>query len=241
MEIVLAEDEPNLRTTLRYAFSRENWQVRDFADGMAAWEYLSLAAPEPAGRVVVADITMPRMDGLELCRRVRSIDATVPWLFLSSRDEEFDRVLGLEIGADDYLCKPFSLRELLARIKVLHRRANPVAPRIPALVGEPLPLAHASLQHGNLVMDQEAWRAWWAGQEIILTVSEFRILASLAAQPGVVKTREQLQLAAYPEDHYINDRSVDCHIKRLRRKLSGGPEAEQTIATVYGLGYRFRP
>ena len=122
MEIVLAEDEANLRSALCHAFGREAWTVRDFPDGLAAWEYLE-SGPGAGERLLVLDIMMPRMDGLELCRRMRQIDSQLPILFLSSRDEEFDRVLGLELGADDYLCKPFSVRELVTRIKVLHRRA----------------------------------------------------------------------------------------------------------------------
>lgn len=255
MEIVLVEDEANLRAALRYAFEREGWTTVDFADGENAWRYLAGvagAAGDGSERVVVADITMPRMDGLELCRRLRGIDTTLPWLFLSSRDEEFDRILGLEIGADDYLCKPFSVRELVARIRVLHRRAwRTTAGRRGASGGQAL-VVDGPVSLG-LVLDTEAWRAWWQGRELVLTVSEFRILASLAAVPGVVKTRSQLQQAAFPEDQYVNERSVDCHIKRLRRKLagSGGPagrheqerhaDAEGPIATVYGLGYRFQP
>jgi DNA-binding response OmpR family regulator len=243
MEIILVEDETNLRAALCYAFGKEGWSCRDFPDGQAAWDFLSGVAGGADGveRVVVADVTMPRMDGLELCRRLRELDARLPWLFLSSRDEEADRIAGLETGADDYLCKPFSVLELLTRLRVLHRRAYATA-GAPGRTGVAAPGDAA-----GLALDAEGWRAWLDGRELALTVSEFRILACLAALPGTVKTRAQLQQAAYPDDLYLNERSVDCHIKRLRRKLAAvagagpGKDADGAIETVYGLGYRYRP
>ncbi|HOX33636.1 MAG TPA: response regulator transcription factor [Spirochaetales bacterium] len=239
MEVLLAEDEANLRGTLAWAFRRESWSVRDFEDGLAAWEYLQKAPPSAEGRVLVLDIVMPRMDGLELCRLVREAGLELPLLFLSSRDEEMDRVLGLESGADDYLCKPFSVRELLARIRILHARASGRAPGRPAQV--PRPESAEALRAGSLVLDTEGFRAWWKGRELGLTVSELRILACLASAPGAVRTRERLQKAAYPEDNYVNERSVDCHIKRIRRKLSALDPGFEGLETVYGAGYRLCP
>ncbi len=251
MEVVLAEDEENLRSTLAWAFERESWSVRCFEDGLAAWEFLGAAPPHPEGRVLVLDIVMPRMDGLELCRKIREAGMDLPLLFLSSRDEEMDRVLGLESGADDYLCKPFSVRELLARIRILDARARGRAQRAAATAvlaaagaeasapGEAP--ATAAIRSGGLALDPEGFRAWWKGRELSLTVSELRILACLAAAPGSVRTRERLQKAAYPEDSYVNERSVDCHIKRIRRKLAAVDPAFEGLETVYGAGYRFVP
>lgn len=241
MEVILAEDEENLRRTLVWAFERESWSVRDFEDGLATWEFLREAPPGPEGRVLVLDIVMPRMDGLELCRRIRGAGMGLPLLFLSSHDEEMDRVLGLESGADDYLCKPFSVRELLARIRILHARASGSAP-LPGFSATPASGSEgAAIRAGGLVLDPEGFRAWWAGRELSLTVSEFRILVCLASSPGSVRSRERLQMAAYPEDNYVNERSVDCHIKRIRRKLSALDPNFAGLETVYGAGYRFAP
>jgi DNA-binding response OmpR family regulator len=239
MEVILAEDEANLRGTLAWAFRRESWSVREFADGQDAWEFLGSVSPAQEARVLVLDIVMPRMDGLELCRRVRGAGMDLPLLFLTSRDEEMDRVLGLESGADDYLCKPFSMRELLARLRILHARASGRAP-----MPGPVPTGGDSasfLRAGGLVLDPEGFRAWWKGRELPLTVSELRILHSLALAPGAVRSREKLQLAAYPEDNYVNERSVDCHIKRIRRKLEALDPGFAGLETVYGAGYRFVP
>ncbi len=238
MEVILAEDEENLRGTLAWAFRRESWSVREFADGLAAWEFLSSSLPGPEGRVLVLDIVMPRMDGLELCRRLRGAGLGTPLLFLSSRDEEMDRVLGLESGADDYLCKPFSVRELLARIRILNARASGGAP--PGGSGAASGKDRL-IRAGGLEIDPEGFRAWWKGRELSLTVSELRILACLAEAPGSVRGRERLQLAAYPEDNYVNERSVDCHIKRIRRKLEAADPGFAGLETVYGAGYRFAP
>lgn len=241
MEVILAEDEENLRSTLAWAFRREAWSVLDFEDGLAAWEFLRDAPPSPEGRVLVLDIVMPRMDGLELCRRVRAAGMREPLLFLSSRDEEMDRVLGLESGADDYLCKPFSVRELLARLRILHARAFGRAPLAGFSPSPAAGAAEASIRAGDLAIDPEGFRAWWKGKDLVLTVSEFRILSCLAVAPGSVRSRERLQSAAYPEDNYVNERSVDCHIKRIRRKLSALDGDFAGLETVYGAGYRFSP
>ncbi|MEM6793165.1 MAG: response regulator transcription factor [Acidobacteriota bacterium] len=226
--IALVDDEENIRETVGYALRREGYRVETFADGAAAWAKLE----ERPTDVAVLDIMMPRMDGLELCRRLRGLSETLPIIFLTSRDEEFDRVLGLELGADDYLCKPFSMRELIARIKVLFRR---------------LALTHGAgrdsdeelLAVGDLRLDLRRYTAFWRDQPVQLTVTEFLILQALARHPGHVKTRQQLMQEGYPHDTYVSDRTIDSHIKRLRRKMTSLDPEFDTIETVYGLGYRY--
>jgi DNA-binding response OmpR family regulator len=232
--IALVDDEQNIRETVGFALRREGWLVDAYPDGAAAWEGIE-ASSKKAGAgfpdVAVLDILMPRMDGLELCRRLRSLSESLPILFLTSKDEEFDRVLGLELGADDYLCKPFSMRELVARIKVLFRRL--------ALTGPSAPETQR-LAVGALELDLDRYQARWDGGALPLTVTEFLILHALARRPGHVKTRRQLIEDGYPHDTYVSERTIDSHIKRLRKKLVAADPACDAIETVYGLGYRWR-
>jgi two-component system response regulator ChvI len=227
--IAVVDDEDHLRKTLSQALRREGFAVRTYADGQEAWREFEKSLPD----LVILDIIMPRMDGLELCRRIRAASQTVPVIFLTSRDEEFDRVLGLELGGDDYLCKPFSLRELVARVRVLFRRTGLHCDEADLSPGE-------NVTAGHLAMDAERFTAVWRDSPIRLTVTEFRILAALAGQPGYVRSREELLHAAFPQDAYMSDRTVDCHIKRIRRKLSDVDPAFDGIETIYGLGYRWK-
>jgi two-component system, OmpR family, response regulator ChvI len=228
--VALVDDEQGLRETVGFALRRAGYRVEVFEDGLAAWQALSRGLPDLA----VLDILMPRMDGLELCRRLRGLSERLPILFLTSRDEELDRVLGLELGADDYLCKPFSMRELVARVRGLLRRA--------ALAAEP---AYGDeeriLTAGDLRLDLRRYRARWREVELPLTVTELTLLHALVRHPGHVKTRAQLLAEAYPDDAYVSDRTIDSHVKRLRRKLATADPACDAIETVYGLGYRFKP
>lgn len=226
--IALVDDEESLRETVGFALRREGYRVESFADGLAAWQSFERSLPDLA----ILDVLMPRMDGLELCRRLRALSERLPILFLTSRDEEFDRVLGLELGADDYLCKPFSMRELAARVKVLLRRA--------AHRQEP-PGEERLLEAGRLRLDLARYQAFWNGAAVPLTVTELNLLHALARHPGHVKTRAQLLEEAYPYDAYASDRTIDSHVKRLRKKLAEADPASDAIETVYGLGYRFRP
>jgi DNA-binding response OmpR family regulator len=172
------------------------------------------------------------MDGLELCRRLRGLSNSLPIIFLTSRDEEFDRVLGLELGADDYLCKPFSMRELITRVKVLFRRLS--------LRQEAEPTREeALLRVGDLCLDRNRYEVYWGDVEVTLTVTEFRILAALARNPGHVKSRAQLLEEGYPDDTYVSERTIDSHIKRMRRKFEQLAPGVELIETVYGLGYRY--
>ncbi len=226
--VAVVDDEDNLRETLAFALRREGYPVELFAHGAEAWSAFQRRLPG----LVILDILMPEMDGLELCRRIRSISETIPIIFLTSRDEEFDRVLGLEIGADDYLCKPFSMRELLARVKVLFRRA--------ALDAAPKRAdAEAPLRIGDLELDMQRYSVKWKGQPVNLTVTEFMMLHALVRHPGHVKSRTQLHQDGYPHDAYVSERTIDSHIKRLRRKFEEVDAAFDRIETVYGLGYRY--
>jgi two-component system response regulator ChvI len=212
-----------------FALGREGYRVETFADGALAWDAFARRLPD----LVVLDILMPRVDGLELCRRLRAQSEALPIIFLTSRDDELDRVLGLELGADDYLCKPFSMRELVARVRVLFRRA--------ALNREPrsLPVPD-TLTRGALMLDFDRHLARWNGVTLALTVTEFRIVAALARRPGHVKSRKQLLAEGYPHDAYVSERTVDSHIKRLRAKFTEVDPAFAAIDTVHGLGYRYR-
>ena len=236
--IACVDDEETLRTTLSYALSREGYLVDTYADGIDAWEAFRARLPDLA----VIDIIMPGMDGLDLCRKIREKSDACPIIFLTSKDEEIDRVLGLEIGGDDYLCKPFSMRELIARIKVILRRVGAGVPAADGVTaGSGTYRGGESLLRGNLRIDPLRYTASWNGRELVLTVTEFRLLHALAADPRVVKTREQLLEAAYPEDLYVSDRAVDSHIKRIRRKILDMDSGFDAIETVYGLGYRYHP
>lgn len=226
--VAIVEDEQNIRDNVGFALKREGYQVETFADGRAAWEAFESSLPD----LVILDIIMPRMDGLELCRRLRTLSETIPIIFLTSRDEEFDRVLGLELGADDYLCKPFSMRELVARVKVLFRRLSLINERPSAETEELLTI-------GELVLDLRRYTARWRDQTVPLTVTEFMMLHALVRRPGHVKTRQQLMEQGYPHDTYVSDRTIDSHIKRIRKKFSSMDEAFDQIETVYGLGYRY--
>ncbi len=229
--VAIVDDEEHLRETVSRALRAEGYRTAVYPDGADAWESFSASMPD----LVILDILMPRMDGLELCRRVRSSSDTVPVMFLTSRDEEFDRVLGLELGADDYLCKPFSLRELAARVKVLFRRAGPRTVE----TGRDEP-GDDTLVVGPLCLDTRRFTATWNETAVRLTVTEFRILHALARQPGYVRTREQLLAEAFPHDSYMSDRTIDCHIRRIRGKLEELDGDFDGIETLYGLGYRLR-
>lgn len=227
--VAIVDDEDNIRETVAFALRREGYPVELYANGREAWRAFQQKLPGLA----ILDITMPEMDGLELCRRLRAASESLPIIFLTSRDEELDRVLGLEIGADDYLCKPFSMRELLARVKVLFRRAA-------IDHGATRPAADAPLHHGDLELDLQRYSVRWKATPLTLTVTEFMMLHALVRYPGHVKTRKQLHQDGYPHDAYVSDRTIDSHIKRVRRKFEDADPTFDRIETVYGLGYRWK-
>jgi len=226
--VAIVEDEPTIRETVGFALKREGYRVQPYADGREAWEAFEKELPGLA----ILDIVLPRMDGLELCRKLRSRSEALPIIFVTSRDEELDRVLGLELGADDYLCKPFSMRELVARVKVLFRRAALAHGGAPS---EPEKLLRA----GSLELDLQRYAARWKSDLVPLTVTEFLLLHALARHPGHVKTRRQLMEEAYPHDAFVSERTIDSHVKRLRRKFTDRAPDFDRIETVHGLGYRY--
>jgi DNA-binding response OmpR family regulator len=226
--VALVEDEENLRESIAFALRRDGYTVDEYDNGLDAWNEFQKKLPG----LVVLDVLMPKMDGLELCRKLRGRSESLPIIFLTSRDDEFDRILGLELGADDYLCKPFSMRELTTRIKVLFRRA--------ALAGKPSTPTEQPLRAGELELDLQRYQARWKEKPVDLTVTEFMMLHALVRHPGHVKTREQLTREGYPHDTYVSDRTIDSHIKRLRRKFEEVDADFDAIDTVYGLGYRYR-
>jgi two-component system response regulator ChvI len=226
--IAVVEDEETIREGICVALRREGYAPHAFADGADAWEAFAGDLPDLA----ILDIGLPRMDGLDLCRRLRAKSAVLPIVFVTSREEEFDRVLGLEIGADDYLCKPFSMRELMARVKVLLRRASLLDGHRPAPQDETARL-------GRLTIDPLRLAITWNGTPVTLTVTEFLLVQALVKRPGVVKTREQLMAEAYPDHVSVSDRTIDSHVKRIRRKFAAVDPSFDAIEGVYGAGYRY--
>jgi two-component system OmpR family response regulator len=221
--ILLADDDGHIREVVRYALTRAGHAVLEACDGDEA---LRLACEAPVD-LVLLDIVMPGLDGLEVCRRLRA-RGDLPVLFLTSRDDEVDRVLGLELGGDDYLTKPFSPRELVARVKAVLRRSR----------SRPQPSAEV-LRHGRLAVDVERHRCLWGEVEVELTVTEFALLRTMLGRPGKVFTRGELVERAYGYDHHITERTIDSHIRRVRKKL-GDAGAGDPIETVHGVGYRIR-
>jgi two-component system response regulator ChvI len=230
--VAFVEDEDTIRETVTLALRQQGYEARAFDDGQRAWEAFAEQLPDLA----ILDIGVPRMDGLTLCRRLRARSEVLPIIFLTSREEEFDRVLGLEIGADDYLCKPFSMRELLARVKVLLRRAA-----LAGLRADSAPDPERVSKAGSLTLDLLRYTATWRETMVNVTVTEFLLLQALARHPGHVKTRDHLMAQAYPDQTFVSDRTIDSHVKRLRRKLEQCDPEFAAIETVYGLGYRFVP
>ena len=226
--VAVVEDEETIREAIGFALKREGYRTEGYDDGQTAWEAFARALPD----LVILDIGGPRLDGLELCRRLRTRSDALPLIFVTSREDEFDRVLGLEIGADDYLCKPFSMRELMARVKVLLRRAA-------LLDSTQRPADEEPVVVGDLILDPLRLTATWKGTPASLTVTEFLLLQALARRPGLVKSREQLMDAAYPDRVSVSDRTIDSHVKRIRRKLEACDPSFAAIEGVYGAGYRY--
>jgi two-component system, OmpR family, response regulator ChvI len=228
--IALVDDDRNILTSVSIALQAEGFATRVYSDGETALKALVDNPPDLA----VLDVKMPRMDGMELLRRLREKSA-IPVIFLTSKDDELDEALGLAMGADDYIAKPFSQRLLIARIRAVLRRAEMRATP-PEETKEEEP---AKIARGRLEMDPARHRVTWNGRDVTLTVTEFMILEALAQRPGVVKSRNQLMDVAYQDDIYVDDRTIDSHIKRLRRKFRAVDGDFKAIETLYGVGYRF--
>ena len=226
--IALVDDDRNILTSVSIALETEGYRVRSYADGVEA---LAALTRDPVD-LIVLDIKMPRMDGMELLTKLRRA-SDVPAIFLTSKDDEIDEVLGLKMGADDYIRKPFSQRLLLERIRAVLRRSEF------AVGQEREAAADKTTVQGDLVLDPVRHMCSWRDQTVNLTVTEFLILQSLATRPGHVKSRDQLMDAAYDDHVYIDDRTIDSHIKRLRRKFRAVDPDFSNIETLYGLGYRY--
>ena len=225
--IALVDDDQNILTSVSMALESEGFRVNVYRDGEEAFRGLSRQQVDLA----VLDIKMPRMDGMELLQKLRK-NSKMPVIFLTSKDDEVDEVLGLRMGADDYIKKPFSQRLLIERIRTLLRRADD------GPVGDGS--IETALIRGDLVLDSNRHLCTWDGEEIPLTVTEFLLLKSLAQRPGHVKTRDQLMDAAYGESIYVDDRTIDSHIKRVRAKFRQVDTNFGQIETLYGIGYRYR-
>ena len=234
--IALVDDDRNILTSVSIALQAEGFVTRVYTDGQAALKAFADSPPD----IGVFDIKMPAMDGMELLRRVREMGNEVgamPVIFLTSKDDEVDEALGLAMGADDYITKPFSQRLLIARIRALLRRQDLARNALSdgADAADEMPL----LDRGRLVMDPARHKVRWDDKDVTLTVTEFLILEALAQRPGVVKSRNQLLDVAYHDDVYVDDRTIDSHIKRIRRKFRATDGEFDAIETLYGVGYRF--
>jgi two-component system response regulator ChvI len=227
--IALVDDDRNILTSVTMALEAEGFKVRTYTDGTEALRGLSTNPVDLA----ILDIKMPRMDGMELLGRLRQ-NSNLPVIFLTSKDEEVDEVLGLRMGADDYITKPFSQRLLIERIRALLRRERTTREGAEGDGGE------KPVSRGELMLDPARHLCTWRGQPVNLTVTEFLILKALAQRPGHVKNRDQLMDAAYGESVYVDDRTIDSHIKRLRKKFKDIDDDFGQIETLYGVGYRYK-
>lgn len=228
--IALIDDDRNILTSVAVALRAEGFLTRVYTDGDIALKALIDNPPDLA----ICDIKMPKLDGIELLHRLRKVSA-LPVIMLTSKDQESDETMGLAAGADDYITKPFSQALLIARIRAILRRVDSIRSDGGIVVSED----NAPITRGRLTMDPQRHRVHWAGREVALTVTEFMILEALATRPDVVKSRNQLLDVAYQDDVYVDDRTIDSHIKRVRRKFRVVDPEFDGIETLYGAGYRF--
>lgn len=230
-KIALVDDDENIRISLEILFQNEGYDVTSYADGATALPALCDDPPD----IAILDIKMPRMDGVELLRKLRET-SDVPVIFLTSKDDEIDEVVGLSVGADDYITKPFSSRLLSERVKAVLRRSRGAREEIvPAAISNDKKV----ITRGNLTLDPNRHVCAWKGRNVKLTVTEFLLLNTLAQRPGFVKSRDQLMDAAYDESIYVDDRTIDSHVKRIRRKFREIDRDFDKIETLYGVGYRY--
>ncbi len=229
--IALVDDDRNILTSVSIGLQAEGFATRVYTDGDTALRAMLDNPPDLA----VCDIKMPRMDGLELLRRLRSA-STIPVIMLTSKDDESDEELGLSLGADDYIAKPFSQRLLVMRIRAILRRSQ-LAKEAPEAESEAEPTV--DLVRGKLTLNADRHHVLWDGKPVSLTVTEFMILEALAQRPGVIKSRNQLLDAAYSDDAFVDDRTIDSHIKRMRRKFRAVDPEFSSIDTLYGAGYSY--
>ena len=230
--IALVDDDKNILASVSMLLEQEGYHVRSYTDGASALTALAATPPDLA----ILDIKMPRMDGMELLRRLRQ-NTEMPVIFLTSKDEEIDELMGLNAGADDYIRKPFSQRLLLERVKAVLRRGEAKKATGTAAASEQ---AKQTLLRGKLTLDPMRHDCLWDGKPVKLTVTEFLILQCLAQRPGFVKSRDNLMDAAYDDQVYVDDRTIDSHIKRLRKKFKAVDDNFDSIETLYGVGYRYK-
>ena len=227
--IALVDDDRNILTSVSMTLEQEGYQVRTYTDGESALQGITARPVDLA----VLDIKMPRMNGMEVLQRLRTRTA-LPVILLTSKDEEVDELMGLRLGADDYITKPFSQRLLIERIRALLRRND-------ASRGDATGAASGGvLVRGELTLDETKHQCVWRGSDIQLTVTEFLLVKALAARPGMVKSRDQLIDTAYGENIYVDDRTIDSHIKRVRKKFRQADDSFNHIETLYGIGYRYK-
>ena len=236
-KITLVDDDENIVASVSLALESHGHQVKAYYDGAAGLQALESDPPDLA----ILDVKMPRMDGMEVLRRLRQTSNT-PVIILTSKDEEIDEILGFNLGADDYIHKPFSQRLLIERVKAVLRRAGAEAEDRNSAAG-PAPSASAAaraIKRGKLTLDPERHDSLWDGRPVKLTVTEFLLLQALAQRPGFVKSRDNLMDAAYEDQVYVDDRTIDSHIKRMRKKFRQVDPEFDAIETLYGVGYRYR-
>ena len=225
--ILVVDDDPHIREVVCFALKKDGFATVEAGDGEQALARFRELHPD----LVVLDIVMPELDGAAVCRALRRI-STVPIVFLSSRDDEVDRILGLELGGDDYVTKPFSPRELVARVRAILRRGKGEA-------RDPLAPGGHPLEHGRLRLDLDRYAAFWQGQEVVLTLTEFGILRTLLTHPGKVFNRDQLMDGSYQDYRVVSDRTMDSHVRRVRAKFKA--LGADPIETLHGIGYRLGP
>jgi two-component system, OmpR family, response regulator ChvI len=227
--ITLVDDDENIVASVSLALESHGHKVRAYHDGLAGLTALESDPPDLA----ILDVKMPRMDGMEVLRRLRQT-TDLPVIILTSKDEEIDEILGFNLGADDYIHKPFSQRLLIERVKAVLRRASPESADTPAATSA------RAIRRGKLTLDPERHDCLWDGRPVKLTVTEFLLLQALAQRPGFVKSRDNLMDAAYEDQVYVDDRTIDSHVKRMRKKFRQVDPEFDAIETLYGVGYRYR-
>ena len=232
--ITLVDDDENIVASISMALESHGHAVKAYYDGAAGLEALESDPPDLA----ILDVKMPRMDGMEVLRRLRQT-SEIPVIILTSKDEEIDEILGFNLGADDYIHKPFSQRLLIERVKAVLRRARPDEPEDGDTPGSAAANAKV-IKRGRLTLDSARHDCLWDGKPVRLTVTEFLLLQSLAQRPGFVKSRDNLMDAAYDDQVYVDDRTIDSHIKRMRKKFRQVDGDFDAIETLYGVGYRYR-
>ena len=232
-KITLVDDDENIVTSVSLALESHGHVVKAYYDGASGLAALENEPPDLA----ILDVKMPRMDGMEVLRRLRRT-SEMPVIILTSKDEEIDEILGFNLGADDYMHKPFSQRLLIERVKAVLRRAG--IEEATGVTGAPPEGGSRPLKRGKLTLDPARHDCLWEGKPVKLTVTEFLLLQSLAQRPGFVKSRDNLMDAAYDDQVYVDDRTIDSHIKRMRKKFREVDPEFDAIETLYGVGYRYR-